>query len=60
VFECVLDTKQLERLQKRLQRCLNVQQDQLRFYPLSEKNRQQTIVLGIQPEYSISDRAFIV
>lgn len=60
VFECILDTEQLERLQKRLRRCLNAQQDQLRFYPLPAKNYKQIIVLGIQPEYSISDRAFIV
>lgn len=60
VFEAVLDEQQYERLQKRLLKLLNVKEDQLRFYPLSEHCRWKVKVLGIQPQFAIDDSAFIV
>ena len=60
VFECVLDEKQQENLQKRLLKLLNKQEDQIRFYPLSANCRGKVVVLGIQPEFVVDDAAFIV
>jgi CRISPR-associated protein Cas2 len=60
VFECVLDEKRLEQLQKRLLKLLNKRQDQIRFYPLSASCRSKVIVLGLQPQFAIDDEVFIV
>lgn len=60
VFEVVLDEQQYEKLQKRLLKYLNKREDQLRFYPLSVRNRSKVLVLGVQPEYAVDDAAFIV
>ncbi len=60
VFECVLDEKQHENLQKRLVKLLNKREDQIRFYPLSARCRGQIVVLGVQPEFVVDDAAFIV
>ncbi|AFZ22160.1 CRISPR-associated endonuclease Cas2 [Allocoleopsis franciscana] len=60
VFEVVLDEQQYEKLQKRLLKYLNQREDQLRFYPLSARNRSKVLVLGVQPEFAVDDAAFIV
>lgn len=60
VFECVLDDKQQENLQKRLMKLLNKREDQIRFYPLSAHCRDKVVVLGRQPEFVVDDVAFIV
>lgn len=60
VFECVLDEKQQEALQKRLLKLLNKRSDQVRFYPLSAHCRCKVVVLGMQPEFVVDDAAFIV
>jgi CRISPR-associated protein Cas2 len=60
VFECVLDEKQQEGLQKRLMKLLNKREDQIRFYPLSAHCRNKVLVLGTQPEFVVDDAAFIV
>lgn len=60
VFECVLNEKQYESLQKKLLKYLNKREDQLRFYPLSANCRSKVVVLGVQPKYAVDDVAFIV
>lgn len=60
VFECVLDDKQQEALQKRLSKLLNKREDQIRFYPLSAHCRGKVVVLGLQPDFVVDDAAFIV
>jgi CRISPR-associated protein Cas2 len=60
VFECVLDDKQQEFLQKRLLQLLNKREDQIRFYPLSASCRSKVAILGIQPAIAVDDTAFIV
>lgn len=60
VFECVLDDKQQEFLQKRLLQLLNKREDQIRFYPLSAPCRSKVVILGIQPAIAVDDAAFIV
>jgi CRISPR-associated protein Cas2 len=59
VFECALDDRQYEFLQKKLTKHIK-RQDQLRFYPLPERSRQQVKILGMKPEFSVDDKAFIV
>jgi CRISPR-associated protein Cas2 len=60
VFECVLDDRQYEFLHKKLINYIKRQEDQLRFYPLPERSRQQVKILGMKPEFSVDDNAFIV
>lgn len=60
VFECVLTEKQYEMLTRKLNKYLNADEDQLRFYPMSGHTRRKVVILGTQPEREIDDDAFIV
>ena len=60
VFECLLNEPQLEMLQRKLSHYINAEEDQVRFYPLSNRNRRNVIILGLQPVQQIDDVAFIV
>lgn len=60
VFEAVLNQDQYERLQKHLLKLLNPIEDQLRFYPLSQRSRNKVLILGFKPEFKIDDPVFIV
>lgn len=60
VFECMLTEKQHEMLIRKLNKYLNADEDQLRFYPMSGHTRRKVIILGLQPEREIDDDAFIV
>lgn len=60
VFEAVLPPNDYERLEARLLRLLDLETDQLRFYPLGERQRTQMKVLGVQPDYAIDDPAIVV
>lgn len=46
VFECELNETRLARLENLLKRVINVQEDQVRFYPLYESNIEQIRLLG--------------
>jgi CRISPR-associated protein Cas2 len=60
VFECVLSEAQYAFIQKRLLACMNDQEDQVRFYPLSSHCRQKVDIMGLQPLMQVDDVAFIV
>ena len=60
VFECILDDKEYKQLSEKLLRMINKKEDQLRFYPLTESCRSKVKVLGIQPDFSVDDSAFII
>ena len=60
VFECMLTEKQYEMLIRKLNKYLNADEDQLRFYPMSGHTRRKVVILGTQPEIEIDDDAFIV
>lgn len=60
VFECVLSPDQREMLQKKLNRYIKPEEDQVRFYPLSPRYRQKVLVLGLQPQREVDDVTFIV
>jgi CRISPR-associated protein Cas2 len=60
VFECLLEPAQHKLLQQRLQRYLNLQEDQLRFYPISKPNWEKVQVLGWQPDFVVGQRVVIV
>lgn len=59
VFECVLTDAQLDMLQQKLGRYIKAEEDQVRFYPLSNRNRRHVVILGMQPPRQIDDVAFI-
>jgi CRISPR-associated protein Cas2 len=60
VFECVLDERQHLVLNQKLEKLLNSREDQIRFYPLPCRSRQQMQIIGIQPQFQIDAPAFIV
>lgn len=60
VFECLLSDDQLQLVKTRLDRYLKLEEDQVRFYPMSGHTRRKVIILGMQPEREIDDDAFIV
>ena len=60
VFECMLNEKQYAMITRKLNKYLNEDEDQLRFYPMSGHTRRKVVILGTQPEREIDDDAFIV
>jgi CRISPR-associated protein Cas2 len=46
VFECYLTKKKLKQLKKQLKRLINIAEDSLRFYPLSEHTFSQVEIWG--------------
>ncbi|MBD2580131.1 CRISPR-associated endonuclease Cas2 [Oscillatoria sp. FACHB-1406] len=60
VFEVIADEQQYSKLAQKLSKLLDLKQDQLRFYPLSERCRRDVKILGVLPEFAIADAAFIV
>jgi len=60
VFECVVTEEQLMFIRRRFERYLKVEEDQVRFYPMSGHTRKKVLVFGIQPEIEVDDDVFIV
>lgn len=60
VFECVLSADQLVMVQRKVDRALKAEEDQVRFYPMSATTRRKVLVLGMQPEIEVDDDVFIV
>lgn len=46
VFECELNETRLARLEERLQRLINDEEDSVRFYPLNEADLKKVCLLG--------------
>jgi CRISPR-associated protein Cas2 len=57
VFECPLDTKQLEKLSPKWLKVLNLQEDSIRIYPLDAEAKQKAKIHGKkdQPPYESPD-----
>ena len=58
VFECHLQTEQLQELQRRLEAVLEPLEDQVRYYRLCGKDKQHIIIDGVgrlsaDPDYTI-------
>ena len=47
VFECHITQRNLERLQARLNKLIDKEEDSIRFYPLCESCRPKVLLLGI-------------
>lgn len=60
VFECMLTDNQYAMVNRKLNKYLDADEDQLRFYPMSGHTRRKVVILGTQPEREIDDDAFIV
>jgi len=60
VFECVLTEDQLEYVERLVMKCLKLEVDQVRFYPMSGHTRRKIKILGVQPEMEVDDDIFIV
>lgn len=51
VFECVLEPKKFDELLERLQKRINLEQDNVRCYPISSHTLGQVVILGSVPLY---------
>ena len=60
VFECVLSPDQYNMVQRKLNRYVKPEEDQVRFYTLSPRYRKKVLVMGLQPQREVDDVAFIV
>jgi CRISPR-associated protein Cas2 len=47
VFECHITERNLDRLQTRLRKVMDKEEDSIRFYPLCESCRSKVVLLGI-------------
>lgn len=45
---------------RKIQRYLKPTEDQVRFYPMSDRTRRKVTIVGLQPEREVDDAAFIV
>ncbi|MEM9543148.1 MAG: CRISPR-associated endonuclease Cas2 [Cyanobacteria bacterium P01_E01_bin.42] len=60
VFEATLTPPQFQTLTQKLQTTIDLNRDRLRFYPLSVRCRNQTLILGLQADFAIGDGAVIL
>ncbi|WP_013334745.1 CRISPR-associated endonuclease Cas2 [Gloeothece verrucosa] len=60
VFEILAAKSQYDKLKQKLEKMLNLDEDQLRFYIIPEHSRSKTLILGIQPDFYVDDTAFII
>jgi CRISPR-associated protein Cas2 len=60
VFECVLPRGKYLELQKRLKPKLNLEEDNLRFYPLSEHTLNQVETWGVSVEITPPPTSIVV
>jgi CRISPR-associated protein Cas2 len=49
VFECELSDKQFKEMYQRIQKCVNYEEDNIRFYPVSSHTMGQVIIIGSVP-----------
>jgi CRISPR-associated protein Cas2 len=49
VFECILSTRKFSELSLRLQKCIKIGEDSVRFYPLSRHTLGQIVIWGEPP-----------
>ena len=59
VFECMLTDNLYDMVTRKLNKYLNVDEDQLRFYPMSGHTRRKVVILGTQPAREIDDGAIV-
>jgi CRISPR-associated protein Cas2 len=46
VFECLLSAKKFEELRQRLYKCIKLDEDSVRFYPVSKHTLGQVVIWG--------------
>lgn len=59
VFECVLSDNQYKLIVQEIRRRIDVKSDQVRLYPLSSRERQNVNIIGLKPEFTVDDPAYI-
>ncbi|MCG9890582.1 MAG: CRISPR-associated endonuclease Cas2 [Thermosynechococcaceae cyanobacterium MS004] len=60
VFECGFSERQFELVRNQIQRIMQEKEDQVRFYPMNHACQEKALVLGIQPNFTVSDSAIIL
>lgn len=59
VFECVLNKTKYDELRKRLRKRIKDDEDQIRFYPISEHTLKQVEVWGGRPVSSVTGSTIV-
>ena len=59
VFECVLSDSQYKLIVPEIRRRIDLKSDQIRLYPLSSRERQNVNIIGLKPEFTVDDSAYI-
>lgn len=60
VFECGFSEGQFELVCNQIRRIVNEKEDQVRFYPMNHACQEKVLVLGAQPNFTVSDSAIIL
>lgn len=60
VFESVLTRPQFKKLERKLNKLIDLQCDQIRFYRFCKHCRTQVIIVGTQPDFAVDDATVIV
>ena len=59
VFECVLSDSQYKLIVQEIRRRIDLKSDQVGLYPLSSRDRQNVNLIGLKPEFTVDDSAYI-
>ena len=59
VFECVLSDSQYKLIVQEIRRRIDLKSDQVGLYPLSSRERQNVNLIGLKPEFTVDDSAYI-
>jgi len=59
-FECILSQDKFDELKSRLKKRVNLDEDSVRFYPLSKHTRSQVETWGVGPSVRQETRSVIV
>lgn len=60
VFECKLNEQQFQYLQQKTSSMINLNEDQVRFYPIPAISREKVSIIGFRAEIAVDDPAYIV
>jgi len=55
VFECIVNSAEMERLKHRLLKAVEPSEDSLRFYRLLEPREKYTQVIGVRPAFDLRE-----
>lgn len=55
VFECVVDSLQLQKLKAQIQEIIDYDHDSVRYYNLGKSGQQKVVHVGAKPSFDVED-----